>query len=82
MVERVHTAAIKAGKKVFSMARPARHSDIYRNFMLTKGDGEEGFTTTEGRFVSRREARRIALKANQLVRPRGHPDKLFTEDLW
>lgn len=41
----------------------------------------QGFVTQDGRFVDRREAKRIAYRAGQLIRET-HPTDLFSEDVW
>lgn len=45
------------------------------------GGPNQGFVTSEGKFVDRREARQIAEKARQGHLPNGKKD-LFSEDLW
>jgi hypothetical protein len=41
----------------------------------------QGFLTSEGRFVGRREATSIAVIAEQIQNPKWPPD-LDSEDLW
>jgi hypothetical protein len=43
---------------------------------------EQGFMTTTGRFVDRKEAYGIAKLSQQIVNPRGGGGRLFSEDLW
>lgn len=92
MAERIVAAAIKSGALIAHMPAPYRHHDIISKlpFGYTLG-GEQGFLTSAGRFVDRREAKRIAQAANQIIASekdakgvpfkRNHPD-LFSEDLW
>ncbi|MEL7169435.1 MAG: hypothetical protein AAGN64_08810 [Bacteroidota bacterium] len=46
----------------------------------------QGFVTSEGRFVDRVEAARLAEEADQILPSsdyaRGQSKRLFTEDLW
>ena len=44
------------------------------------GSRGQGFVTDDGRFVSREEAKRIAVACNQIKRKRSG-DKLYSEDL-
>ena len=87
MTERVVAAAIcmKKSGLVISLPAPARHHNVT---IATVGLGldiigehEQGFLTSEGRFVRRAQARAIATKAGQLT---GEPlSNVFTsEELW
>lgn len=58
----------------------AKHADIYFRGSI-KGDGEEGFITTSGRFVDRKQAARIAEAQKQLVQPEKEPGGLHSEDI-
>jgi hypothetical protein len=68
---------------------PLRHGDLIIH-MARVGVGGiantspryQGFVTTHGRFVDRREALGIAERAKQLVRKTGNAYRLFSEDLW
>lgn len=42
----------------------------------------QGFVTSEGRFVDRREALKIAREAAQIVAKTEPANRLFSEDLW
>jgi hypothetical protein len=47
------------------------------------GEEEQGFLTSENRFVSRKEARNIALNAKQIAeREVANRFNLYSEDLW
>lgn len=87
-------AAIKESGMVCSVPRPGRHHDVIRA-MARSGipipiNGEQGFLLSNGRFVGREHAMKIAIFADQLkppVGPDGVPFKrsakeLFSEDLW
>lgn len=65
---------------------PARHAQLLHPIALdTVGPDDQGFLTSAGRFVGRREALRIVEEAGQ--QQIDHPSKnaggqLFSEDLW
>lgn len=72
---------------VISLPKPARHHTILHSLslmgidaMLIHGDNQ-GFITSEGRYVNRVEAFGIAYKAEQIPRGSKGP-QLFSEDLW
>lgn len=79
----IASAAINAGGLIFSLARPARHSDIIRAMSETVEGrplvGVQGFVTNDGRFLGRKEAAKLAFESGQIAEFR---DELFTEDLW
>lgn len=87
-------AAIRVGELILSVPKPGRHHHIFyaigKEFGEPAPHAEQGFTTSEGQFVGRTEARKIAEAANQLIPcqsddgvpfTRQHPD-LFSEDVW
>ena len=85
--EKIDCAAILADDGIpFYLPRPARHHDIIRamadNGHKTPITGEQGFMTTERRFVDRKEGLLIAIKAGQIVKKHGNDTILFSEDLW
>lgn len=43
-------------------------------------NAEDGFVLSTGRFVSRTEAKQVAIAANQI--PSDHVGTLYSEDLW
>jgi hypothetical protein len=61
----------------------SRHSDAIMSAATLTGDrpitGEQGFLTSDGRFVSRTEG---ALKSKQITALRFSKTELFSEDLW
>lgn len=65
-----------------TLPRPHRHPDIYLD-MQKQGIkiGEQGFITSDGEFVDRRTALKIARRAGQLI-AKTDLDQLYTEDLW
>lgn len=89
MPEKIDCVAIRLPNKSYTyvMTKPNRHGNIIQ-LMTERGEtietianSEEGFTTTEGRFVSRKEALRIAEKAGQVI---GEiiGNELYSENLW
>ncbi len=78
----IQSAIIHKGK----MYVGRRHHEIIHNIFIATGDrpitGEQGFVTSEGKFVSRVEAAQIALKANQIAELKYHSTELFSEDLY
>lgn len=86
MTERIISAAIHRGGIIFSLPPPARHHTIMNSAaanlgMTCVGPDHQGFLTSAGRFVNRREAMRIATEANQSPKPLTGVD-LYSEDLW
>ena len=71
--------------RVWSLPQPARHSDVLREMRLWGKEGSyllgQGFLTSEGDWVGREEAARIAKAAGQ-VHVLEHPPRLYSEDLW
>ena len=93
----VEKAAIKiADNRVFTVERPGRHCNV---IWLIVGSGvakrvegmeEQGFILSDGRFVGREEAARVAFAAGQLnkqelkrrnVDPEVCPEHLYSEDV-
>ena len=85
MTERIVSVAISAFGIIASLPAPARHGDVLRklhdfNPMLL-GPDTQGFLTSAGRYVNRRDAAAIALAAGQTGGLINAPD-LYSEDLW
>lgn len=85
--ERVVAAAICYGDIVAVMPQPSRHHDIIKAWhdatgQSTGGKCEQGFVTSEGRFVDRKVGLRIADRASQIIDKTGDPFRLFSEDMW
>ena len=82
---RIVSAALNVDGLIISLPPPARHHDlIHPYFNLTGhqiGPGEQGFLASDGRFVDRRTATSIAVRAGQVENPKWPPD-LYSEDLW
>ena len=99
-MDHIIASAIRFNGKVWSVPRPGRHHDVIQHVIKTNSEikfvgGEQGFIAgdgaTQGRFVDRLEARKIAEAAKQLIAGRrdndGVPyvaqdDRLFSEDVW
>ena len=74
--------------RVIALPAPRRHGGLFAlaAFMGQDfADAEQGFMTSEGRFVAREEAYTIASEAGQLI-SRYQPGRmgplLFSEDVW
>lgn len=95
-METIEAAAIKVRDVVCFVERPGRHHNVFyamarAGFDDRIGPEQQGFVTSDGRFVGRSEARKIADAAGQLIRSckgpdgvpfvRDHPE-LFSEDVW
>lgn len=88
-MERIVSVAIKIGDDAFvcpveEKAPGWRHGDLMTEMARchVPMSGEQGFKTSEGRFVDRYEAVPIAVKAGQIIK-KTHPlNQLFSEDVW
>jgi hypothetical protein len=83
--ENITAAAVRVGKITISAPPPARHGDLIKAFSevnrkVVIQPSEQGFLTSEGRFVGRVEAMQIAVREGQARK--GTSDELFSEDLW
>lgn len=72
---------------IVSAPPPARHSTLMHPMHPHFGsapDADQGFLTSTGRYVGRKEALQIARAAGQplIDHPGRHPSRLFSEDLW
>lgn len=84
--EKIDRAAIRFGGVIYSVERPFRHNDVVRKIIYLTGvevviPETQGFITSTGRFVERKEALDIATKAGQM-RNTPHAHGLFSEDVW
>ncbi len=86
-MEKIVSVALKRDKYIFSLPAPARHGHcMYHPFVMHQWGGnilpdEQGFLTSAGRFVDRKEAAQIAVTAGQIEAPQWGC-RLFSEDLW
>jgi hypothetical protein len=92
-MERIHGPALKSPEgDLYADPIPASHwsiAQLVKNLVPDSvnvlRDWEQGFLTTDERFVDRKEAYRIAALAGQIVSHVPDPEsgrKLFSEDLW
>lgn len=83
---RIERAAIRHDGRVYTFSLYGRHGDVIRKMALAGLKSvdmhEQGFTTSDGDFVDRIEALKIANAAGQIKVKTGSPNILFTEDLW
>ncbi len=87
MTETITTAAILSNGRVWTLPRPARHHNVLaemrrQGHALTAFD-EQGFLTSDGRFLGRIEAAGLAVASGQVDQEglAAFPN-LFSEDLW
>lgn len=87
---RVEKAAIRTSEgEVYSVDQPGRHHDVIRlirssGYSGPVGGDRQGFLLSDGRFVMRKGALRVAIKAGQVKREDCHAPGigLFSEDVW
>lgn len=81
--KRIVAAAIREGACIFT---GAHHSSIIRYVVecaeIRPVKGEQGFLTSEGEFVGRREALEIALLSGQVKQDFSRVGGLLSEMLW
>lgn len=85
VAEKIIAAAMRKGEVVFSVPQPGRHHTIFHALDAVGMDLDEdnqGFLTSDGRFVDRVDGLRIATEAGQIIQKHGKPDMLFSEDMW
>lgn len=93
MAERILQAALEVDGFVFTAPPPARHHTLMHEwYRLTRQPQSQrhvqGFLTTEGRFVTRAEAKRLAFDSGQVsgrLISGGTRDAggiITSEDLW
>ncbi len=88
LVETIVAAALLINGEVFTRPQPARHSDLIRAWR-EENPGErpasrdphydQGFVTSEGRWLRRAPAAILAFRSGQIQRDKR---ALFSEDLW
>lgn len=83
-----HSATIIKGV-VYALPAPSRHPDCWHAFRVLTGECTsmlrivEGFLDNRGKFVSRYDAARIAVKAGQVAEPQNiRWIGLHSEDVW
>lgn len=82
----VERAAILIDDVIHTVERPGRHHNIIRDLVErgfpTPIMGEQGFQLSDGRFVRRKPALRIARDAGQIIHEHAPQHGLFSEDVW
>lgn len=87
---RISMVAIKylPSDRVYALGPPNRHHNVIDLMCESLGidaiatcNMEQGFMTSKGDFVTREQALKIAIEANQLIGTRVG-SRLFTENLW
>jgi hypothetical protein len=83
--------AIQYAGKTYSLPRPNRHHHVIRmiakeNGVGIKGGDIQGFLDSQGRFLNRCDAMKLARENGQLNRSSEsgsyQGDELYSEDLW
>ena len=79
----ITAVAIRVNNNIYSLPKPNRHGALFKYVKenLAIVDYEHGFMTSEGNFVGREEAAKMALECGQIKTLR-HPGILYSEDLW
>lgn len=73
---------------VLALPAPARHHHVIWARLFIDGQSShppkanQGFLTTEGRFVDRVEGLALATAAGQIEKKEGNPHELYSEDMW
>lgn len=70
------------GGYVISGYRHGQIITVMHKFGIDKNIRNAGFLTNHNRWVNRKEARKIALKAKQITEDSLHDTDLFSEDLY
>lgn len=78
----IRSAAIRQAGRVWEGAHHCQIIGRIWDHTRKPVTGEQGFVTSDGRFVDRVEAGRIAIKARQILTLTHHQEDLFSEELW
>lgn len=88
MKTKITKVAIRVGGTTWTLPAPARHHELIASVIKsTKGVGYDakkavqGFKTSDGQFVDRKQAAAIAIKTGQ-IKELKWPPNLYSEDLW
>jgi hypothetical protein len=84
MITRINAAAILHQGIIMTLPPPARHGTIIAAMTQALGEVDippraQGFLTSDGRYVGRREAAQIAYFARQIGT---QVDELYSEDIF
>ena len=80
----VATVAVRtADGLIHAMPKPARHHNVLHklHYVYPKATVEQGFISSDGEYLNRVDAARIAIAAGQ-TKQLNWPPNLFSEDLW
>lgn len=88
-MEKIVGVAVVYNGTLYSLPAPNRHHNVFRvinNVAGGCGFTNEGFITTSGVFLNRKEAMQLAKENGQLNRRQGSQyyqgPELYSEDLW
>ena len=86
-METIASAAIMHNGQPAWLPAPARHHHVMFYILCHNPDAilgpeAQGFITSDGRFVGRKEAAHIAKASGQITETKFQPDYLFSEDVW
>lgn len=77
-------AILDDDKRIWSVPRPGRHHNVIALMgSAFRQHFEQGFVLSDGRFVMRKAALRVATEAGQIIKgPTAPQHGLFSEDVW
>ena len=82
----ISAVAVRFQGRIYGLPAPNRHHHILRLIRAEHGKTRpnvQGFLDNRGKFLSRKDAMRVARKANQVYDPtRDRSPLLYSEDLW
>ncbi len=77
---------LRTSGRIYSVTAPGRHHNIEALLRQVgiplSSDTQQGFVSTRGRWLNRKEACVVATLANQLIRKTPPETELFSEDIW
>lgn len=80
-----HVAVYFEGR-IYSLPKPSRHGEVVRSIGGMYGPSVQGFLTSQGHFINRRQAMLLARRNGQLNRDMSENsyqgEDLYSEDLW
>jgi len=83
----LQAAIVHPTGEVYTVSRPGRHPDIISYMAALRRAGlrntkRQGYITSHGRFVNRKDGLRIAEAAKQIIHKHPAYWELYTEDMW
>ena len=84
---RIVAVAVRVGEAIFTQPPPAAHHTLIHKLAdmghdTFVGPSDQGYLTSEGKFVSCELALDIAVRAGQIAKPKSQRRQLFPQDLW